>query len=284
VATVSRLSIAPVKGLGLVHPDEVALERTGVVENRRFHIVGADGRRFNQIRHGPLVRIRPDYDAERGRLALRFPDGEVVEGEIALGEAVTTDFYGRAVEGHVVEGPWAEVLSAYAGRPLRLVRADRPGDAVDRAGGSVSMISEASLEELARRAGTERIDGRRFRMLFELAGCAPHEEDEWLGGHVRVGEALVRLDGQVGRCAITTQNPDTGVPDLDTLRAIKSYRGLRDGEAIDFGVYGVVVEPGRVRLGDPVELRAGARRVAGARPREAAPTARRTRRTDGTKA
>ena len=73
--TVSRLSIAPVKGMALVHPDEIALERFGVAANRRFHVVDADGRRYGQIRNGTLVRVQPDYDESSGRLALRFPDG-----------------------------------------------------------------------------------------------------------------------------------------------------------------------------------------------------------------
>jgi uncharacterized protein YcbX len=47
VVSVSRISVAPVKGLGLVHPDEVLLEETGVRENRRFHIVDSGGRRYN---------------------------------------------------------------------------------------------------------------------------------------------------------------------------------------------------------------------------------------------
>ena len=46
----------------------------------------------------------------------------------------------------------------------------------------------------------------------------------------------------------------SGERDLDTLGLIRSYRGVRDGEAIDFGVYAQVIEPGRVRVGDPVEL------------------------------
>ena len=45
-----------------------------------------------------------------------------------------------------------------------------------------------------------------------------------------------------------------GGPELDTLKLIKGYRGVRDGKAIDFGVYGRIEEPGRVRVGDPVEL------------------------------
>ncbi len=257
MAVVSRISIAPVKGLGLVHPDEVTLEETGVAANRRFHIVDADGRRYNQLRNGQLVRIAPEYDPDNGQLTLRFPDGTVADGTVAPAEGITTDFYGRAVAGNIVEGPWSDALSAWAGRPLRLVQSPS-GQAVDRSRGNISLVSTASLAELARHAGqTEPVDGRRFRMLFELGGCEPHEEDGWVRRQLRIGEALVYLRNDVGRCAITTQNPETGVPDFDTLRMISQYRDLTENEDgkrhIPFGVFGEVVEPGRVALGDRAE-------------------------------
>ncbi|MDQ3823049.1 MAG: MOSC domain-containing protein, partial [Actinomycetota bacterium] len=126
-----------------------------------------------------------------------------------------------------------------------------PGGAVDRARGEVSLVSDASVDEIGRQGGRDGVDARRFRMLVGVAGCEPHEEDEWVGRRIQVGEAVVVLRGHVARCAITTQNPDTGAPDFDTLRTIKAYRGLRDG-GLDFGVYGEVVEPGRARVGDPV--------------------------------
>jgi uncharacterized protein YcbX len=254
---VSRISIAPVKGLGLVHPDEVVLESTGVLENRRFHIVDGEGRRYNQIRKGTLVQVQPEYDAARESLALRFPDGSVAEGEVALGGDVTTDFYGRPVPGNYVEGPWSEALSRWFGRELRLLQSP-PGPAVDRRRGHVSLVSKASLAELGQRSGQNLpVDGRRFRMLFEVDGCEAHEEDGWIKRQLRIGEALVRLRGDVGRCAITTQNPETGAPDFNTLRAIAGYRAMTQNEAgkehIPFGVYGEVLEPGRVRIGDAVE-------------------------------
>jgi uncharacterized protein YcbX len=70
---------------------------------------------------------------------------------------------------------------------------------------------------------------------------------------VRVGEAILRVGGPVPRCAVTTQDPTTGIRSLDTLGAIKGYRGLRDGKRIDFGVYAQVEQPGLVRVGDAVE-------------------------------
>jgi uncharacterized protein YcbX len=252
--TVSWLSVAPVKGLALASRDEVRLDTTGVAENRRFYLIDERGRRYGLLRDGSLALVTADYDAETERLILRFPDGHEVAEEISLDGEVDTDFYGRDVTGHVVRGPWAEALSDYVGRALELVKADRPGGGVDRDRGPVSMLSEASLEELRRQAGrSEPVDPRRFRMLIGLADCRPHEEDEWVGRRVRVGEAVVLLHEQVARCAITTQNPSTGKRDFDTLRTIKDYRGLRDGDKLDFGVYGDVAEPGVVRLGDDVE-------------------------------
>jgi uncharacterized protein YcbX len=252
VAAVSRLSIAPVKGLALLHPDEVLLERHGVTENRHFHLIEPDGARIGAKQAPSLVQVRAEYSAADERLTLRFPDGSVAEGEaLGGGREVVTDLYGRPVAGSVVEGPWAEALSAFAGRELLLVR-NAPGAGVDRGPGPVTLASDASLAELSRHAG-EPVDGRRFRMLVEVGGCAPHEEDRWVGGLVRVGGATVRVLDTVGRCVVTTRDPDTGERDLDTLRLLHGYRGRNAGTGeVDFGVWGEVVEPGRVRVGDPV--------------------------------
>jgi hypothetical protein len=244
---VVRINVAPVKGLGLQHPQTVELGRHGVDENRRFYLTH-EGRMFNGKRFGPLVQVLPE--ARNGSLTLRFPDGREVAGDLELGEAVTTDFWGRPVTGRVVEGPWSEALSSFAGDELRLVCADAPESGVDVYPGT--LVSLASGERLAEELGAA-VDLRRFRMLLEVDGLAAHAEDAWDGRDVQIGDAIVRMGGPVPRCVVTTHDPDTGVRSLDTLRALTHYRGLRDGEAIDFGVYFDVVEPGRVAVGDPVE-------------------------------
>ena len=72
---------------------------------------------------------------------------------------------------------------------------------------------------------------------------------------MRLGEAVVVPRGNVGRCAVTTQNPETGAPDLDTLGALAAYRrDVGATEPLPFGVHMAVTQPGRVRLGDPVEV------------------------------
>ena len=252
-ACVVRISIAPVKALGLVHPDEVTFTPGGVAGDRRFWLVDADGRLFNNKRHGPMVRVRPEWDEATRRLALTFPDGGRVEGVVELGEPVAAELYGLPLPSHRVPGPWEDALSEHAGQPLRLLWAD--GGAVDRSGrgGTVSLVSRASLERLREEAGAEQpVDGRRFRMLLEIDGVGAHEEDEWLGAQVQVGEAVIVFNGDIGRCVVTTHDPDSGVRDLDTLGALARYRREGRAEDLPLGIYGAVAVPGRVRVGDGV--------------------------------
>ena len=247
--SVATISVTPVKSLALHHPDTVELTSSGVPGDRRYYLVDDDGRMVGGSKHGPLVRVRGEADGDR--LTLRFPDGTVVSDEVRPGAGVTTDFWGRPVAGMLVDGPWSKALSAYAGRRLRVVRAE-DGDAWDTEPATV--VSRASCERLGEELGAA-IDPRRFRMLLTLDGCRPHEEDEWSGRLVRAGDAVLRVGGPVPRCVVTTQDPETGVTTLDTLGAIARYRGVRaaDGKSLDFGVYAGVEEPGRVRVGDPVE-------------------------------
>jgi uncharacterized protein YcbX len=72
------------------------------------------------------------------------------------------------------------------------------------------------------------------------------------GEPVAIGGAMLSITKPDARCAITTQHPETGIRDLDTLRTLIAYRGLREGKHADFGVLGEVARPGRIRLGDEV--------------------------------
>lgn len=254
---VAWISIAPVKGLALQHRESVHLEPFGVRENRRFHLIGEDGRLLNGKQLAPLVRISADWNEQTGRLALGFPDGNVLEGEVELGDAVATSFYGRRqVQGRVVVGPWSDALSEFVGQPIRLVKPTEIGTGVDRAGGGVSILSTGSLEAIREAAGiSEPVDPRRFRMLFGVEGVGPHEEDGWVGRRVQIGEAEVEVLGNVGRCLVTSRHPDSGARNLSTLDVLAEYRGdIKTTERLPFGVWGGVTKPGVVHVGDPVHV------------------------------
>ena len=91
-------------------------------------------------------------------------------------------------------------------------------------------------------------------MLIELEGGGAHEEDTWVGCRIGLGETVLRISAPVPRCAMTTHDPRTGERDLDTLHAIKEYRGQVDGKDLMFGVWGEVDTPGIIRLGDEVRV------------------------------
>src|SRR5436305_1448474 len=104
--------------------------------------------------------------------------------------------------------------------------------------------------------GYDEVDSRRFRMLVEVEGVDAHGEDEWVGRRLRIGNrSVVRFEGHVGRCLITSRDPVTGVIDLPTLDILASYRrDLDTTEALPFGIYGRVLEPGEIRMGDGLAL------------------------------
>jgi uncharacterized protein YcbX len=254
VRTLARLCVTPVKGMALGHPERLTLTSEGIPENRRFFLVDGAGELFSGSDLGQLVQIRADYDPTTERLSMRFPDdGEVIGHAGTLGEAMTVDFYGRPVPAHVVGGPWAEAVSAFAGRDLRLLRCDRDGDGADVH--RLTLVSYASVQDLATRGRHEGdLDARRFRINLELEGCSPYEEDGWAGARVHVGEAVIRVKGQIPRCLVTQQAPMTGDRDWNTLTQIAKYRARIAGDGgLPFGMYAEVERPGTIALGDPIE-------------------------------
>jgi uncharacterized protein YcbX len=249
---VARIAIAPVKAFRLQFPERVDLTERGVVENRRFVIVGEDGRHLRSEPTRWPNLISGTYDPAREHLTMTFPGGIMVGGSaLGLGETVVTFIEPgpRRMEMRIVEGAWNELLSRSAGRPVRLARPEHPGDPLTE---PVTLVSDGSLERLAQEAGGP-VDPRRFRMLFTLSGCRAHEEDTWEGMLVRIGGAVVHVTGPTDRCVVTTRNPDTTERDLDTLRLIKGYRGMR-GRHVDFGMFAGVTTPGPVAIGDDVEV------------------------------
>jgi uncharacterized protein YcbX len=252
---VTALSIAPVKGLRVANLQQLALGSSGALGDRRFYLVEQRGWMVNGKHSGALNTVEAEL-GEDERLTLRFPDGSEVSAEVELGQTLQTRFHSRPRPARLVRGPFSAALSEHAGEQLRLVQAEDGSSAIDRGPeGGVSMISRASLATLAQAAGQPSLDARRFRMTVELDGVEPFAEDAWLDREVALGEAGVVLHGHVGRCIVTSRNPQSGAVDLPTLDLLRSFRsGLNTTEPLPFGVYGEVVRPGTVRVGDRVEV------------------------------
>lgn len=255
--SVARINVTPVKSTALHHPDEVRLESFGPVGDRRIFFVDGSGDWFGGDTELPLMVIRAALDEESDHLRLTLSDGTVLEGSAAAdGEPLSSAYYdGRRADAHVLGDDWGRWLTEHLGRPLRLARLDEPGTMVDE---PVTLVSLASVAELASRGGRDALDAGRFRMTFELDGCEPHEEDAWNGRTIGIGEAELIVGEPIPRCVITTIEPSSGRQDFPTLKVIASYRELLPDGDVPFGVYARVTRPGTVRVGDAIELRAPA--------------------------
>jgi uncharacterized protein YcbX len=250
-ARVTRLSIAPVKGLALVDVDRVQIGRDGVAEDRRLYLLDERGAVVTLRRHPRLSTVVPELDLSAGTLALTFPGGERVTGSLdELGSGVSARLYGRDRPGRVVLGPFADALAAYAGEPLSLVLLDREGLGWDE--GPVSLISRASMLAESPPDG-ERTASRRYRMLIEVDGVDAYVEDGWVGQRVRVGDVVLHEVTPLGRCTVPDHDPDSGEKDWVAVRALLDARGTST-----LGVFCEVAEPGTVRVGDAVEVIAAA--------------------------
>lgn len=248
------IAVAPIKGMALELVDEAQLTEAGIAGDRRFFLVDENDRLVNAKGLGVLQQIRPMYDEATRTLLLHMPNGAIVDGVVETNGEVTANFWGDPKPARVVVGPWSDAISDLAAKNLRLVE---PADTAPDRGrsGATTLLSTGSLRALAQELGVDEVDGRRFRMHFGIDGVDAHEEDGWLGKRVAIGDAVVIPQGNVGRCAVTTQNPDSGRPDLDTLKALARYRGVMETtEPLPFGVHAAVAQPGIVRVGDPVSL------------------------------
>ena len=242
MTVVGRLLHTPVKSLRMHDVERLEIGPGGVVDDRVLYLVDDAGQSLNQARRLPLCQATATLDG--GVLTIRLPDGSEVSGETPLGERFEGGWDMRLrIPANIVEGPWSEALSDFAGEHVRLARvADGRGG---WSGFPVSLIGSASIDAL----GLGPIDARRFRMMVQVDGGAPFAEDRWVGREVRVGSAVVRVVEPCARCAVTTVDPETGARDVDALRAMVDAKGVAD-----LGVYCEVVEPGMVRVGDAVTV------------------------------
>jgi uncharacterized protein YcbX len=246
--TVTKLQVVPVKGTAIVDVDRATIGPRGFVGDRRFSILDGKGGLLTARNSGRLLSVRAAVDDDAGTLTLAFPGGEEVTAPVALGEPAAGEYFGER-RGRLVEGPFTAALERYLERPARLLAHDEATDGYDE--DAVSVVSRASLRELARQAGRDAVDARRFRMSVEVDGPGAHEEDGWIGREVALGGAVVEVMAACERCVITTRDPDSGEVDFNALRVLAGYRGK---DKVHMGVLCRVVRPGEVRTGDAVEV------------------------------
>ena len=134
-------------------------------------------------------------------------------------------------------------LAAELGTSLPVIKTER--GFFDAA--PLSLVTSQTVAALGAMVGTE-LTALRFRpsLVVTALDDVPFQEDDWVGSVLRVGGIQMRVDKRDGRCVMVNVDPATAQRDPAVLRAI-----ARERQAC-LGVYGSVVQPGQVAVGDPV--------------------------------
>jgi uncharacterized protein YcbX len=260
--TLARIVVFPVKSLDGMDAEEARILPSGALEHdRRFAIVGRDGRFVNGKREPGVHRLRTSYDATSRRLTLRRPDDAAprtfsLDDERALLES------------------W---LGETFGYPVEIQEEGGGGFPDDREAPGPTLVAAASLEEVSRwfPDTTPAALARRFRANLVVDGLPAFGDDRFVGGSAgpvrfRVGPVVFEGVNPCQRCAVPTRDPDTGAGDPHFAKTFAARRREtlpswapqdRFDHFYRFTVNTRLVPGsagGRIRVGDRVELVDGA--------------------------
>ena len=265
---VTGLRRYPVKGLRGEDRATLDIEPCGPAGDRRWMVVRPDGSFMTQRRVPRMAALAAAMLPEGG-LRLGSGAGSITVAKPDTGERLRVTVW-RSVVDAAPAGLEADAwLSRRLGQPCRLVHLADPsartvepgpgvetGDTVSFADGFPLLLANtASLDAL--NAALGEAQGRpvpmdRFRANLVIDGSLAWQEDRWR--RLRVGDLVFRAPKPCSRCIVVTLDQETGdVPQpgepLRTLRRLN-----RHGDAIVFGRNLIPEAPGRIALGDPVEV------------------------------
>src|SRR4051794_21040940 len=226
-ATVAAIYRYPVKAMGGESLAAAELRWHGLEGDRRYAFVQSDHTGdfpWLTIRELPammLYRAGAAADPEQPP-AIHTPDGR------RLG---------------ITDPALADELAAASKRRIHLHR-DHRGTFDSSAISVISLQSVRALSDLVGRP----LDPARFRpnLVIDAPG-QEFPEEALLGRSFSVGRARVRLDRRDERCMVVNFDHRTAERQPEVLRAVAQHRSTC------IGVYGSVEQPGRVKLGDPVQ-------------------------------
>ncbi|MFJ7529303.1 MOSC domain-containing protein [Streptomyces griseus] len=287
MATVVDLLTYPVKGCAGTSLDSAYLTPAGLAHDRSFMVVSADGVYRTQRRDPRLALVRPTISADGGRLTLASAERGSGDGVRGGGDGLDldvvtsaprrdVDLFGATFRGIDQGEAVAAWLSDFLGAPSRLVRVppehDRrtdgltPGTSGYADSSAVHLLSRASLGNLhARMAerGAPPLAMDRFRPNIvvdsrpegshgEDWAAEPHAEDRIR--RMTIGAADLGYTKLAVRCAVTLVDQEAGARGgPEPLRTLAGYRRAPGGGVV-FGAKFSVVRPGKLSVGDEVDV------------------------------
>ncbi|MQS15662.1 MOSC domain-containing protein [Streptomyces kaniharaensis] len=233
LGTIERIWRYPIKSTGGESLSEAAVDVRGVVGDRLHAVRDTEGK-FGSGKTTRRFRRMPGLL----RLRSRYAGGDVTEVPELLDPdgvpvADPTGYLRRYLDRDDVEVAREGAVSHFDQLPL-------------------SLLTTATLDWVRAAVPGVPVDERRFRpnlLVRTPPGTPPFVEDEWFGRTARIGDALrLGFERSSERCVMTNEAQQDLPHSPLILRAIAQAHDTR------LDVLATVTRPGRIRLGDTVEL------------------------------
>ncbi len=259
-ATITGLHIYPVKSCRGISLAAAELTGRGLAHDREWMVVDAAGQFLSQRTLPRMALIETALMSDTLRLSAPGQSGALELPLAGRGLSRCRVWVWRDDCAALDEGPAAaEWLSAFLGKPVRLVRFDpahrrlsshqwtQGVDAENRFtdGYPLLVISEESLEDLNSRLDAP-LPKDRFRANIVILGLGPHGEDDI---NVLIGDGFeIRLVKPCERCSITTTDQATAAVGKEPLRTLAAYRRDAALGGVTFGMNGIVTASAGIPL------------------------------------
>ena len=216
----------PVKAMAGESLESVLLDARGLVGDRRFAVLDDEGR---------MATGKDSHRFRRRDAVFDFRASTVTEGVRVEGRGGSWLVGDRTLD---------EALAGYLGAHV-LVTPE--GDVSYYDASPVSLVGTASLDWCRTQQGVDA-DVRRLRTNLVVETTEPFVEETWTGDVIRVGDVELTVVERTERCRMVDIAQDGLPPEPGWLKALGRERELC------LGVYADVRTPGRVTLGDQVDV------------------------------
>lgn len=267
MARIKAIYIYPIKGMRGISLSESELQPEGLRHDRRWMLVDETGTFLSQRTHPQMARFVPEMHDDA--LIVRY-EGTSIEVPVAkaTGSDLAVSVFDDRMHAREVDADLNQWFSGHLGQSVRLVRHSRNTDRqknfkkyvpdsvaatttpVSFADGYPYLLLGTASMDLLNSKLDDPLPADRFRANLLLYTDRPHEEDDW--NEFQLGSARMLSVKPCARCQVTTIDQQTGVKGTEPLRTLATYR--RVDNKVLFGANAVLLEKGRIAVGDEVRL------------------------------
>ena len=190
-------------------------------------------------RSAKIAAMPSVFEQRDGTLTIRAPCGAVVSANAfsEAGRMRITNFLTASLNDEARFAPSASLaFQCFPGHSFCGQRAK-----------VVSLINLASLHDFEAKVGARR-HRWRFRANVWFSGAAPCSERDWIGWHIQLGGAVLRITKCIVFCPATGVNPITAERYARPVAQLRSHSGHTDSASMP------VLEGGRFARGNSIEM------------------------------